>query len=97
MTTAADREGESFQTLQCVDLHAQLFDRSRGGGFVEDFLFGRFQFAIRGVFEIFDVLLVEKWNLGRKAHTGLATALEYLQLAQTALKPFPGVASRTDR
>ena len=52
-------ERKRFQALQSFDFRPQLGDGACGGGLIEDFLLGGFDFVVGRFFQILDVFSVE--------------------------------------
>jgi hypothetical protein len=56
---AADGQRLAFQTFQGFDLDAQFGDGTGGGGLVEDFFLGGFDFVVGRFVQVFNVFAVE--------------------------------------
>jgi len=53
---AAHSQGPAFQTFESFDFDAQLGNGAGGGGLIEDFFLGGFNFVVGGFVEILHVL-----------------------------------------
>ena len=87
-------QGERLQALQRLDLDLQLGDGPRRGRLIEDLLLGGLDLVVRRLFEVLDVLGVERGKAGARTGATWPAALEHLQLAQPALQPLAATAQR---
>ena len=72
----------------------QLGDGAGRGRLIEDLLLGGLDLVVRCLFQILDILGVERRKGGCEDRRSLAAALEHLQLAQPAFQPLPAAAQR---
>ena len=83
-----DLECERLQAFQGLNLSFQLGDGSCRSRLIEDLLLGGLDLVVRRVFEVFDILGVQRPKGGCEDGRRLATALEQFQFAQC-----PGVVA----
>ena len=83
---AANGERERLQALQGLDLGLQLGDGAGGGRLVENLFLGGFDFVVRRVFEILDILGVERRAAGAR---GLARSGRRAGAAPARAAGFP--------
>ena len=81
---AAHRQGMLFEPCQGFNFHAQLGDGARGGGLVEDFFLGGFDFVVGCFVQIFHIVAIEGRQGRRQDRGGLSRVVQHLQFAQPA-------------
>ena len=89
-----DFECKRLQTSQGLNLSFQLGDGSCRGRLIEDLFLGGLDLIVRRVFEVFDILGVQRPQGGRNDRRGQATTLEQLQFAQPTFQPLATATQR---
>ena len=75
-----------LQPLEGFDFESQFGDGASGGGLIEDFFLGGFDFVVRRFIQVLNILAIKGRKRGRKNGCKLPAPLEYFQFPQPAFQ-----------